>query len=206
MSDNSPRLYLVTPILRNQGDFAPVLAALEAGDVASLLLRLAPDAAEPEKLIRALAGPVQDRGVALLIEAPDMVVRSGADGAHVNGCGPAFDKAIEALAPAHIVGAGGLATRDDAMRAGEAGADYLLFGDAAPDGETPSLESVIERTRWSSELLTTPCVALAQNLEDVSPLAGAGADFVMLGDCVWSDARGPAAAVADAAARVGGVV
>jgi len=36
----------------------------------------------------------------------------------------------------------------------------------------------------------------------VKPLAAAGADFVALGDCVFADERGDAAAVADAAKRL----
>jgi thiamine-phosphate pyrophosphorylase len=169
-----------------------------------VLLRLTPGVAQAEKLIRAFAAPLQDRGVAVLVETPALVIPAGADGAHVNGYGPEFSAAIKTLAPNYIVGVGGLATRDDAMRAGEEGADYLLFGDASSEEGAPSLEQVALRTRWSSELLTTPCVALAQKPADVGPLAEAGADFIMLGDWVWLDARGAAVAVADAAARVSG--
>jgi thiamine-phosphate pyrophosphorylase len=204
MPEKAPRLYLVTPLLDGNSPVVPVLAAIEAGDVASVLLRLRPGVAEAEKLVRAFAGPLQDRGVAVLVETPALVIPTGADGAHVSGYGPAFSAAIKSLAPNYIVGVGGLATRDDAMRAGEEGADYLLFGDVSSEGETPSLEQIVERTRWSSELLTTPCVALAQRSADVGPLTEAGADFIMLGDWVWLDVRGPAAAIADAAARVSG--
>jgi thiamine-phosphate pyrophosphorylase len=36
----------------------------------------------------------------------------------------------------------------------------------------------------------------------VGALAAAGADFVAVGDCVFGDSRGPAAALADAAQRI----
>ncbi len=71
----------------------------------------------------------------------------------------------------------------------------MLFGeDAAP--LDPS--ALLERVAWWAEIFNTPCVAFARSLEEVGPLVAAGADFVMLGDCVWRDPRGPAAAVADA--------
>ena len=47
------------------------------------------------------------------------------------------------------------------MSAGEAGADYLLFGEPRPDGTIPALESVIERATWWAEIFETPCVAYA---------------------------------------------
>ena len=45
------------------------------------------------------------------------------------------------------------------MSLGEAGADYLLFGEPRPDGSLPSLESVVERAAWWAEIFETPCVA-----------------------------------------------
>jgi len=47
-----------------------------------------------------------------------------------------------------------------------------------------------------------PCVGYAASLDEVEPLAAAGADFVAVGECVFGDARGCAAAVADAARRL----
>jgi thiamine-phosphate pyrophosphorylase len=197
MSDTG--LYLVTPPLERAEPFAASLeAALEAAEVASLLLRLAPTEGDAAfvRLVKEIAAPAQAKGVAVLVENdPALVLEAGADGAHVTGAGEALQAAVRRLAPGHIVGAGGLASRHDAMLAGEAGADYLLFGDwAAP----LSFEEALERVRWWAELFTTPCVAFARSLEDARLLAAAGADFVMLGDCVWSDPRGPAAAIADA--------
>ena len=49
------------------------------------------------------------------------------------------------LQPSRIAGVGGLATRHDSMVAGEAGADYVLFGEPAADGTRPSLEAIAER-------------------------------------------------------------
>lgn len=200
MREDAPRLYLATPPLSEGEPFAAALSeALAAGDVASLLIRFARgDSRENEKIVRALAPIAQEKGVAVLIDGdPNVALRAGADGAHVPGCGDALVEAVKKLTPRYIVGAGALETRDDAMRAGEIGADYVLF-------EMGDRDALLERVAWWAELFNAPCVARAETLDDVAPLMRAGADFVMLDDVVWGDARGPAAAVADALARLKG--
>jgi thiamine-phosphate pyrophosphorylase len=194
MNEDAPRLYLATPPLADACDFLPALeSALSAGDVASLLIRLAgDDPRKNEEIVRALAPLAQAKGVAVLVEGSATVaLRAKADGAHISGCGEELADAIKKLSPKHIVGAGGLELRDGAMRAGEMGVDYILF-------EGDDLAALAERVAWWAELFTTPCVARAASLADVPRLAAAGADFVMLDDAVWTDARGPATAVAAA--------
>ena len=89
--------------------------------------------------------------------------------------------------------------KDDAMSLGEAGVDYLLFGEPRRDGSLPSLDSVAERAAWWAEIFETPCGAYAPSLEAIEPLAATNAEFVALGDAVWSHPNGPAAAVKGAA-------
>jgi thiamine-phosphate pyrophosphorylase len=55
---------------------------------------------------------------------------------------------------------------------------------------------------WWAELFEIPCVGFAASLDEVKPLVAAGADFVAIGDCIFADARGDAAAVAEAARRL----
>jgi thiamine-phosphate pyrophosphorylase len=200
MSEDAPRLSLATPPLAAARDFLPALeSALSAGDVASLLIRFAgEDPRQNEEIARALAPVAQEKGVAVLIEgSPTVALRAKADGAQIAGADDALAEAVKKLSPKYIVGAAGLATRDDAMRAGELGVDYVLF-------DTGDLDARVERVGWWAELFNTPCVARAQTLGDVAPLARAGADFVLLDDAVWTDARGPAAAVAQALAILDG--
>ncbi|MBM3577242.1 MAG: thiamine phosphate synthase [Alphaproteobacteria bacterium] len=200
MNEFATRLYLATPPLTDAAGFAPALnEALAASDVASLLIRFAgTDERANEAIVRALSPTAQEKDVAVLVAAaPNVALRAGADGAHVSGCGETLADAIKKLSPRYIVGAGDLETRDDAMRAGEAGADYVMFSNL-------DRETLIERVAWWAQLFNTPCVAGANTLADVAPLAEAGADFVLLDDAVWRDARGPAAAVADALARLKG--
>ena len=200
-----PRLYLITPPLADAAAFAPTLeAALDAGDVASVLVRfVTDDPGARKKIVRALAAPVQSRGAALLVEGDaQLAVRADADGAHLSGLGEPFEAALDTLKPERIVGAGRLKTRDDAMTAGEDGADYLMFGEPAPDGYTQPVAETIERLDWWSQIFEAPCVGYAPALSDVAALCAAGADFVALGEAIWADARGPAAAIAEAQAQL----
>jgi len=196
MAPHAPRLYLVTEPVNDPDVSASALAAaLGAGDIAAVLLRLSPaDERTQINRIKALAPLVQDYDIALLLDGhPDLVARSGADGAHLTGL-EALQDALPALKPSRIVGVGGLQTRHDAMLAGEAEADYLMFGQ--PEGQaTPSLQATIERVSWWAEVFQLPCIGYAHLPAEVAPLAAAGADFVALGAFIWDDPRGPAAAI-----------
>ena len=111
--------------------------------------------------------------------------------------------ALEQMKPDRIVGVGGLQSRHDSMLAGEAGADYLLFGEVDVEGHRPSTEAIAERLEWWAEVFESPCVGYAQTLDEVELFAATGADFIMLDDVLWSDARGPQAALADVVKRIG---
>ena len=199
----APRLYLVTPAIEDADAFAPTLeAALAAADVAAVLLSLAP-AGESTLIRRAkvLAPLVQKADAAAILDGhPDLAARCGADGAHLTGIA-AFEDAVETLKPARIAGAGGLATRHDAMQAAERGADYVLLGGTDETGQRPAFDLVIERIGWWAEVFEIPCVGLAAHHDEIAPLLAAGADFIAIGDWIWSDARGPALAIT-AASRV----
>jgi thiamine-phosphate pyrophosphorylase len=203
-ASQSGQLYLFTPPLSADGldAFAPTLAgALEAGDVACVLARLAPGAeGDARKIVTRLVEVAANAGAALLVDNdPRLAARVGADGAHMSSGDAALGEALASLKPERIVGAGLLRTRDDAMNAGEAGADYVMFGEPRRDGFTPPADETIERVAWWAEIFEPPCVAYAAALEDVAPLADAGADFVALGDAIWS-APAPLEALARARA------
>ena len=195
-----PRLYLVTPPLGEPGAIADDLAAaLNAADIAAVLLRLA-DGEEREVIARveALRILIQSNGAALLLDGyPALVARTQADGAHLNGT-DALKAAIPALKPNFIAGCGDLASRHDAMLAGETGADYAMFGEPDHDGHRPRFEAVLERVAWWAEVMTIPCVGFAARLDEIAPLVQAGAEFVAIGDNIW---RGEMRAAVDALTR-----
>lgn len=195
------RLYLVTPELGDPASFLPGLdAALDATDVAAVLLRLA-DADERTLVDRAktIAKAVQRRDTALLLDGRvDIVGRAGADGAHLTGI-EAFTAALGTLKPDRIAGVGGLRSRHDALLAGESGADYVMFGDPDHSGRRPPLDAATERLQWWADLVEVPCIGYAASEDEVETLVQAGADFVALGDWLWTHPKGAAAAVAAAA-------
>jgi thiamine-phosphate pyrophosphorylase len=205
MATSDCRLYLFTPPLAPAAlaSFAPRLSeALGAGDVASVLVRFAPEAlGEAKRIAERLLAAAAPYEAAILLEGdPRLAARVGADGAHIAVSGEALAEALASLQPERIVGAGGLRSRDDAMAAGEAGADYVMFGEPRRDGFIPPLAETIERVAWWAEIFQTPCVGFAAQLEDVGALAAAGADFVALGEAVWgASSAGQAVSAATAA-------
>jgi thiamine-phosphate pyrophosphorylase len=200
----SSQIYLLTPRLREAdlSDFASTLASvLGGGEVACVLARLAPDAeGDAKKIVTRLVEIAANAGAAMLVDIdPRLAARIGADGAHMTSGGAALSEALASLKPERIVGAGLLRTRDEAMNAGEAGADYVMFGEPRRDGFTPPAGETLERVEWWAEIFEPPCVGYAASLEDIAPLADAGADFVALGDAIWS-APAPVEALAQARA------
>jgi thiamine-phosphate pyrophosphorylase len=196
----APRLYLITPRIEDAAAFvAPLTTALTASDVAAVLLRLADsDERSLINLIKALVPVVQSQDAALIVDGhAELVARGGADGAHLIGIA-AFTEAVGHLKPERIAGAGGLASRHDAMLAAEAGADYVMFGEPDANGARPDFAAVEERVIWWAEVFESPCVAYAASREEIAPLVAAGADFVALGDWLWREPLKVAAIVTDA--------
>jgi thiamine-phosphate pyrophosphorylase len=194
-----PRLYLATSVVDDPSALVAGLPGLlSAADIAAVLLRLqVTDQRTMIAWIKSLAPAIQNAGAALLLDGHvELVARAGADGAHLSGLA-ALEDALPSLKPDRIAGLGGLATRHDSMIAGELGADYVLFGEPDATGRRPSMEAVAERLDWWAELFEPPCIAYAASRDEAYQFARAGADFILVADAVWSDSRGPAAALAD---------
>ena len=164
--------------------------------------------------VKAIAAVVQRRDIALLLDGrPEIVARAGADGAHLTGI-EALRAALPTLKPDRIAGAGGLHSRHDAMLAGEADADYVMFGEPplpprwredrvgvrGAVGNRLPFAAVQERLAWWAELFQPPCIGYAATADEIRPLAQAGADFVALGEWIWTQPGGTDAAVAAVAA------
>jgi thiamine-phosphate pyrophosphorylase len=200
--DGTPRqrLYLVTPRIEDPAPFVSEIdRALAAGDVAAVLLRLG-DGDERKQIdrVKAIAPTVQRRDVALLLDGhAGIAARAGADGAHISGI-EGFVAALPLLKPDRIAGAGGLVGRHDAMLAGESGADYVMFGEPDRRGQRPPFDELEERLLWWAELLEIPCVGYAGHPDEVAALARTGTDFVALGEWIWTQPQGAAAAIAKA--------
>jgi len=195
-----PRLYLATPEVDDPAALVASLPGLLGeADIAAVLVRLKPvDQRTMISRVKALAPAIQNHGAALLLEGHvELVARAGADGAHLTGIAT-LEEALPSLKPDRIAGVGGLPTRHDSMMAGELGADYVLFGEPDAKGQRPSAEAIAERLQWWAELFEPPCVGFATSPEEAREFAAAGADFVLVGDFIWADPRGAAAALQEA--------
>lgn len=199
------RLMLVTPPVADAEAFAfRLMQAMAGGDVAAILLRLTPgDERSRIERVKRLAGPVQANNVALVVEDSALVAaRGGADGVHLTGGPEAIAEARSSLKTERIIGTGGLRARHDAMDVGEAGVDYVMFGEPRPDGSVPPLPAVIERAGWWAEIFETPCVAYAPDAESVAALAETGAEFVALGPWAFEEGQDVRALVEAANAAI----
>ncbi|MFS8037437.1 thiamine phosphate synthase [Xanthobacter sp. AM11] len=187
-------------VLTLSADLRPeaVDAAVRAGDVAAVVLRVPQQGAPAADRLAAVVEAVQRHEAAALVEGPEgLVATAGLDGVHVD-LPERLEPTLRALKPRAIVGAGGLESRHDAMVAGESGADYVLFGALSP--AAGAFPRTLDFVQWWAELFEVPCVGVASTLEEAEALARAGADFVALDEALV--AAGGAGAVAQAQARL----
>ncbi|ACI51274.1 thiamine-phosphate pyrophosphorylase [Gluconacetobacter diazotrophicus PA1 5] len=201
---NDCQLYLVTPPALDPAAFAPDLArALDAGAVAAVQLRLT-DATDDAVLraVDVLRPVAQERDVAFILNGrPDLARRTGCDGVHIDA--PDLQDGTELARIRAILGEDlqlGVSCRDSrdlAMRAGEAGADYVSFGAFFPSAsvETPVLADPALLAWWTT-MMELPVVAIGGiTPANCAPLVQAGADFLAVIGAVWSHPDGPAAGV-----------
>ena len=199
MAADGCRLYIVTPAAIDISNFPDALAAaLDAGDVAAVQLRLkdVPDDAL-KRAIDALRPVTRSRDVALIMnDRPDLAVAHGCDGAHVGQTDTPAMVARKLLGDLTL-GVTCHDSRDLAMAAGEQGADYVAFGaffpTASKDASTRADPEVLQ---WWSDLMELPCVAIGGiTAANCAPLVQAGADFLAVIGAVWNHPDGPAAGV-----------
>ncbi len=199
-SHDGCRIYLITPPKLDPVPFADQLAAaLDAGDVAAVQLRLKDvDDAAWRRAIDALRPVTQSRGVAFLLnDRADLVRATGCDGAHVGQEDMPAREARALMGPEATLGVTCKGSRDLAMAAGEDGADYVAFGAFFPSG-TKQVSRTIEPDilQWWSELMELPSCAIGGiTAANCAPLVQAGADFLAVVGAVWSHTDGPAAGV-----------
>ena len=197
------RLYLITPPALDPERFAKELEeALAGGDVACLQLRLKDcDDDVIRHATRMLKPIAQDRGVAFIMtDRPDLAAERACDGVHVGEEDMPYAEARRLLGPERIVGVTCGASRDRAITAAEAGADYVAFGAFFP---SPTKTATKHRADtelirdWSETTVVPCCVIGGITQENCGPLVEAGADFLAVISAVWSHPKGPRAAVAE---------
>ena len=205
------RLYLITPsaIPDLEAFAADLEAALGAGDVAALQIRLKPASEDQIRAAVERLGPIARKyDVALILnDRPDLAAALHCDGVHVGQEDASVASARRLMGPNAMIGATCHDSRDLAMEAAEAGADYVAFGAFFPTDtkETTHRPELDVLTIWQ-ETVEVPCVAIGGiTVETARVVAEAGADFVAVSAGVWTHPKGPAAAVAAFNAELSGV-
>ena len=194
------RVYLITPPALDPARFAePLAAALDAGDVAAVQLRLKDvDDDHWRRAIDALRPVSQSRDVAFLLnDRADLVRATGCDGTHVGQEDMPAREARRLIGPDLTLGVTCKGSRDLAMQAGEDGADYVAFGAFFPS-TTKTVTHLLdpEILDWWSEMMELPSCAIGGiTPENCAPLVQAGADFLAVVGCVWNHPDGPGAGV-----------
>ena len=201
MSAPACQLYLITPpVIDDLEAFAARLeAALDAGPVAALQIRLKPASDSAiTATVRRLAPIARSRDVAVILnDRPDLASALGCDGVHVGQEDASVASARRIMGRSAMIGATCHDSRHLGMEAAEQGADYVAFGAFYPTAtkETlhrPELEIL---TVWQ-ETMEIPSVAIGGiTIDNAAPLITAGADFLAVSAGVWSHPQGPAEAV-----------
>jgi thiamine-phosphate pyrophosphorylase len=197
------RLYLITPPAFDPDIFAKDLKdALAGGDVACLQLRLKEVDDDAVRRATAILKPIaQAHDVAFILnDRPDLAAELGCDGAHVGEEDMPYAAARRLLGSDRIVGVTCGNSRDRAITAAEAGADYVAFGAFFPSmtKTATKFRADPEVLRDWSETTVVPCCAIGGiTQENCGPLVEAGADFLAVIGAIWSYPEGPRAAVAD---------
>jgi len=193
------RLYLVTPPAIDAAFGDALAAALDAGDVACVQLRLKDvDDDAVRRACDALRPVAQSRDVAFILnDRPDLAAAAGCDGVHVGQEDASYAEARAALGTGRIVGVTCHNSVDLAIDAADAGADYVAFGAFFPTGtKAAKTKASPELLRQWSEVTTVPCVAIGGiTVENCGELVAAGADFLAVVGGVWAYPAGPADAV-----------
>ena len=194
------RVYLITPPKLDPAPFANQLAAaLDAGDVAAVQLRLKDvDDDAWRRAIDVLRPVTQQHDVAFLLnDRADLVRETGSDGAHVGQEDMPAREARRLMGADTILGVTCKDSRDLAMQAGEDSADYVAFGAFFPSGTKEVTRFISpDILQWWSELMELPCCAIGGiTAENCAPLVQAGADFLAIVGAVWNHPDGPAAGV-----------
>ena len=185
----SCQLYLISP-LDVSGAFPDRLArALDAAAVAAFQFRVKDiDEHEAARLAEPLQAICAARKVAFIVnDSISLAKRIGADGVHLGQGDGVVADARERLGREAQIGVTCHASRDLAMQAGEAGADYVAFGAFFPS-TTKQTEHVaeLETLRWWQHIMELPCVAIGGiTPENCAPLVAAGADFIAVSHAVW---------------------
>lgn len=161
-------LFLIVP-RASAASSEQVARVLETGTVVGVLLE---EEAGASGTIRAAC---RSAGVAAFALSLEAAIEGHADGVLLDQPS-AVEGARTALGDDRLIGAQARVSRHAAMVAGEAGADFVAFGDQ----NHAVSDRLVETVAWWTDLFVLPALALADDCDEAGArrLAQAGADFL----------------------------
>lgn len=197
-NDETAKLYLITPPTLALAEFSDTLSGLLDGfEIACVRLTLA--TTSEETLSRAadtLRAICHARDVPLVITDHFRLVEPlGLDGAHLGDGARQIRAVRKALGTEAILGAYSHISRHDGMTAGEIGADYISFGPLSQSTLGDGALAPFELFHWWSEMIEIPVVAEGGLTPEIAEDLSRSADFIALGDELWSHPEDPATAL-----------
>ncbi|MDJ0613625.1 MAG: thiamine phosphate synthase [Rhizobiaceae bacterium] len=181
-----------------------LIAALGKDDIASIILYCHDEGFQGfAEFCEAVVPHAQSHDIAVLVADDTQTAgRSGADGYYLERERSNLNDALARFSPQKIVGCGGMLDRDQALKIGETGIDFVVFGKLGRDSHAEPHRKNIALGQWWSEFVELPSVVLGGNaVESVVDVAKTGADFAMLEQAVFAKSENPhnvAAAIAKA--------
>jgi thiamine-phosphate pyrophosphorylase len=199
-----PRLYLIAPPILTDEALATLAALIRDFDIACVRLQPATMVeAEIRRAADALKALCRPAEVDLVLANHFRLVGPlGLDGVHLTDGARSVREARRVLGGEAIVGACARASRHEGMTAAEIGADYVGFG---PVSHTPLGDGSVappELFEWWAEMIEVPVVAEGGVTPELAATLARSADFLALGEELWSHSDGPAAALAALTARL----
>lgn len=187
---NRCRLILImgAHALTHCGD-SQLATVLRGGDVASIIFHN--DGLEEtdfQKLVAPLVTTAQENHIAaIIVEDSRTAGRVNADGLQLGQDSVALGEAIDKFSPKLMIGAGNVKTRHNALVIGELQPDYVMFGKPGGDIRPEPHPKNVDLGSWWSTMVEIPCVVLGGNsVESVIEVSKSGAEFVALGDAIFS--------------------
>jgi len=195
------QIFLIAPAKGTSEELcSSVSQALEAANISALFLPQGERSdVEYEELAKSVLPIAHADGCAVLLDnAPHLAKKIGADGVHMTRGIKSVREAIDLLKPDMIVGAGDLRSRDDAMSKGEAGVDYVFFGELSGKATSKAREDAA----WWVETFEVP-VVFSDPEATGDAISSENCEFVALSDAVWLAPEGPGKALSTLVARFG---
>ncbi|MBO6946931.1 MAG: thiamine phosphate synthase [Rhodospirillales bacterium] len=202
LTEDPCKLYLLTPPAIDPDTFAGELSRAIAAKpeiVGAVQLRLK-DVGDDDfkRAADALVPVCHGFDIPLIVnDRPDIAHATGADGVHVGQQDASYGEARTLLGPDAIIGVTCHASRDLAIEAGDAGADYVAFGAFFPSqSKEAKHHATTEILEFWSQMTIIPCVAIGGiTAENCRPLVDAGANYLAVIGSIWNHPDGPDAGV-----------